>query len=88
VYGCANGLEYARVGFSVSRKVGGAVQRNRLRRLYREAYRLTRSELPVGLDLILIPRSSREPPLQDLRRSLARLAAQIERQLAREAKRS
>ena len=88
VYGCANGLEYARVGFSVSRKVGGAVQRTRLRRLYREAYRLTRSELPVGLDLILIPRSSREPPLQDLRRSLARLAAQIERQLAREAKRS
>jgi len=88
VYGRENGLAYSRLGLSVSRKVGGAVQRNRLRRLYREAFRLTRSDLPAGLDLILIPRSSREPPLADLQRSLPRLAGQIARQLAREAKQS
>jgi ribonuclease P protein component len=88
VYGCENGLAYSRLGLSVSRKVGGAVQRNRLRRLYREAFRLTRSELPVGLDLILIPRSAREPALADLQRCLPRLVGQVARQLAREAKRS
>jgi ribonuclease P protein component len=87
VYGCENGLPYSRLGLSVSRKVGGAVQRNRLRRLYREAFRLTRAELPVGLDLILIPRSAEEPPLAELQRSLPRLVGQIARQLAREANR-
>jgi ribonuclease P protein component len=88
VYGCENGLAYSRLGLSVSRKVGGAVERNRLRRLYREAYRLARSELPAGLDLVLIPRSSRQPSLAELQRSLPRLVAQIVRQLAQEAKRS
>src|SRR6266446_6900948 len=63
VYGCENGLDYLRLGFSVSRKAGPAVFRNRLRRLYREAFRLTRGTLPTGLDLIIIPRSSKEPSL-------------------------
>ena len=35
VYGCPNELGRCRVGLLVSRKVGGAVQRNRMRRLYR-----------------------------------------------------
>ena len=56
VYACENDLPYLRLGLSVSLKVGGAVQRNRLRRLYREAFRLTRHEMPTGLDLVLIPR--------------------------------
>ena len=88
VYGCENGLAYLRLGLSVSRKVGPAVHRNRLRRLYREAFRLSRAELPVGVDLILIPRSPKEPPLDALKRSLPRLAGQIARSLAREAGRS
>src|SRR5207237_7703163 len=61
VYACENGLPHLRLGMSVSRKVGPAVHRNRLRRLYREAFRLTRHEMPVGLDLILIPRSTEIP---------------------------
>jgi len=61
-----NGLPHLRLGLSVSRKYGGAVQRNRLRRLYREAFRLTRHEMPVGLDLVLIPRKPEEPPLAEL----------------------
>src|SRR6202022_4084810 len=58
VYGCPNGPPLLRLGLSVSRKVGGATHRNRLRRLYREAFRLTRHEMPVGLDLVLIPRNA------------------------------
>src|SRR6516162_3844209 len=62
VYAAPNDLPYSRLGLSVSRKFGGAVQRNRMRRLFREAYRLTRHQMPVGLDLILIPRSKTAPP--------------------------
>jgi ribonuclease P protein component len=84
VYGCENGLPHLRLGLSVSRKVGQATQRNRLRRLYREAFRLTRAEMPTGLDLILIPRSSQEPTLDELKQALPRLVDQVARKLARE----
>src|SRR5229473_2898749 len=64
VYACPNGLPHLRLGLSVSRKVGPAVLRNRLRRLYREAFRLSRHEMPVGLDLVVIPRKSGVPALE------------------------
>src|SRR3954465_10779163 len=85
VYGCPNGLPHLRLGPSVSRKVGRATHRNRLRRLYREAFRLTRHEMPVGLDLVLIPRRPEEPPLEELKRSLPRLVRQAARKLGLEA---
>src|SRR6266699_4110006 len=69
VYACENGLPHLRLGLSVSRKVGQATHRNRLRRLYREAFRLTRHEMATGLDLVLIPRRPEEPPLEELKRS-------------------
>jgi ribonuclease P protein component len=84
VYGCENGLSFLRLGLSVSRKMGAATQRNRLRRLYREAFRLTRHEMPGGLDLVLIPRTPDAPPLEELKRSLPKLVRQIARKLARE----
>jgi ribonuclease P protein component len=84
VYGCANGLTHNRLGLSVSRKHGPAVHRNRIRRLYREAFRLTRHEAPTGLDLILIPRQSAEPDLEALKRGLPHLIGLLARRLARE----
>ncbi|MGI6089850.1 MAG: ribonuclease P protein component [Saccharofermentanales bacterium] len=43
-----------RVGYTVSRKVKSAVKRNRLKRLLREAMRLTELQIRPGLDLILV----------------------------------
>jgi ribonuclease P protein component len=88
VYACENELPHSRLGMSVSRKVGKATQRNRLRRLYREAFRLARQDLPTGLDLVLIPRRSEEPTLAELQRSLAHLVTQLSHRLKRQAKSS
>ncbi len=85
VFGVPNGLPYSRIGLSVSRKVGGAVLRNRWKRLIREAFRLRREALPTGLDLVIIPRRqpvSREvPELNALLSSLPRLAHRVNRKL-------
>jgi len=82
VYGGPNGLGHPRLGMSVSRKLGGAVLRNRWRRLLREAFRLIRPQLPPGLDLIVIPRPEAKPKLAALVASLPRLAERVARKLA------
>ena len=57
VYGLENGLAYSRLGISASkRKVRKAHDRNRVKRLLREAFRLNKADMPTGLDLIVVPR--------------------------------
>ena len=71
----------ARLGFTVTKKVGNAVVRNRTRRRLREAARLLLRDQPLnGIDLVLIGRdSTRGRPfaalVEDLRRALSRVGA-------------
>lgn len=81
VLAAENGLGYARLGVSVSRRVGNACKRNRWKRVLREAFRLTRSELPSGMDFVLIPIGGESPDFHTIQRDLPRLARLAEKRL-------
>lgn len=69
----------ARLGFTVTKKIGNAVIRNRTRRRLKEAARLVLTEHEVsGVDLVLIGReATRGRDFADLRRDLRRALARV-----------
>lgn len=74
VLAAPNGLDISRGGVAVSRRHGGAVRRNRIKRLCREALRMTLPSLAAGWDIMVLPRAGAELSLDALRQSLERLA--------------
>ena len=49
-------LETRRLGLVTSRKLGSAVERNRLKRRLREIFRLSKHDLSPAIDVIFVPR--------------------------------
>jgi ribonuclease P protein component len=80
-----NGLRHPRLGLAVGKGVGGAVVRNRVKRLLREAFRLRREDLPPSHDLVVVAKAAGKEPytLQGCERSLLALAAKAAARLAR-----
>jgi ribonuclease P protein component len=82
LYGAANELGYPRLGLAVSRRVGGAVQRNRWKRLVREAFRLTQQTLP-SVDVVCVPRGASPPQLDQLIETIRALCVKIQEKIER-----
>ena len=52
-FGLPNSAETCRLGITVTRKVGGAVRRNRIKRRLRDVFRRNRAQLTPGFDLVI-----------------------------------
>lgn len=70
----SNGEPLSRCGFTVSRRIGGAVERNRVRRRMSEAVRLLWDGVAPGWDLVWIARPGiQEAEFSELQSTCARL---------------
>ena len=75
VFHISNELGYSRKAFLASKKVGGAVARNRARRLMKEGFRKVESEVLPGRDVLFIARkdaAAEETSSRDVERSIRR----------------
>ena len=76
-YAKPNDLGHPRLGLSVSRRVGTAPRRNRIKRLLRESFRLMQHDLPRGYDLVIVVRPHEPQLLADYQRLLSALAIKL-----------
>ena len=58
IYVVKQSLYSTRLGITVSKKVGNSVKRNRLKRLIRESFRLSKQHICLGYDIVAVGRSA------------------------------
>ena len=81
-------VTWTRIGLSVSKRVGNSPIRNRWKRLIREAFRRQKSELPIGIDMVVRPKRGAVPNYEYVYNSLQKLALLLERKLKEKSLRS
>lgn len=72
---------WTRIGLSVSKRVGNSPTRNRWKRLIREAFRRQKTELPLGIDMVVRPKRGSVPDYELVFKSILKLAMQLDRKL-------
>lgn len=78
VYVRENGLSCHRLGLTVSRKIGKAVTRNRIKRRLRELFRARREAIPGSLDIVVnVKRPASQATFQELGRDLDRSLSKV-----------
>ena len=77
IFARPNDLPHARLGLSVSRRVGTAPRRNLIKRRLRESYRLLQHDFPRGYDLIIVVRPHTPLELADYQRLLSSLIVKL-----------
>lgn len=86
VFVAENQLKWSRLAVSISkRNIRRAVDRNRVRRRIRECYRIMKSDLPPGLDIVCVARTGALRAKNELRESLRVLIAKAARKSPRSA---
>jgi len=69
-----NGLDYNRVGFSTTKKLGNAVIRNKVKRLIKESFRLNNDNLINGYDIVFLARiRATSASYEDMEKSIINL---------------
>ena len=76
-----NDVGYPRLGLVVSRRHGNAVVRNRLKRLAREAFRLSKRRFACGMDIVISFRDAKGCTYKDVEKDVAELAEVLRREL-------
>ena len=82
IWAAPNETGHCRLGLAISRRVGNAVRRNRIRRLIRESFRLVQLDLPSeprGYDLVVSARPHAPLSLGDYQRALLEAARTLHR---------
>jgi ribonuclease P protein component len=68
-----NGLDIARLGITVSKRVGKAVKRNRIKRLLREFFRLNKKIFPKGFDVFVANKGSEDLIYRKIKEELSEI---------------
>jgi ribonuclease P protein component len=78
VSGIPNDTGHWRLGISIGRRCGTAVLRNRIKRMLREAYRLTQRDWPGAHDMVVVVHPHEPLTLEEYQRLLLGAAQQID----------
>ena len=78
IYVLPNALDSPRLGLSVSRRVGNAVKRNKVRRRLKEIFRALVTSLPDGADFVIVARSpAAEASFEELKDEFLRFVLRL-----------
>ena len=82
LYAAKNEYGFSRLGVSIGRSYGNAVDRNRFKRLIREVFRLNQYQIPNGYDYLIIAKKKKlDSAFEQVNRSFLSLVSLVQKKL-------